>query len=150
MSDRRGYSRDGSRDSRQSGSSSYQRNSQSSQRGSYQSSHNSNWDSNTRNSGYNQQSSGHINKDDHCQQRGNTAIIRVSYDVVKLLSAQSNAKVSELQDKSGARIKVGVLKLFEMSRKINFSYLFDYRFFMKMTIGWMLVFSWPVNQNKSD
>ena len=35
---------------------------------------------------------------------------RVSYDVVKLLSAQSNAKVSELQDKSGARIKVGVFK----------------------------------------
>jgi hypothetical protein len=101
MSDRRGYSRDGSRDSRQSGSSSYPRNSQSSQRGSYQSSHNSNWDSNIRNSGYNQQSSGHIN---------NTAIIRVSYDVVKLLSAQSNAKVSELQDKSGARIKVCVFK----------------------------------------
>lgn len=109
MSDRRGYSRDESRDSRPSGSS-YPRNSQSSQRSSYQSTHNSNWDSNARNPGDNHQSSSHYKKDDHSQQRGNATIIRVSYDVVNCLSAKSNAKVGELEDKSGARIKVGIIK----------------------------------------
>jgi ABC-type Zn2+ transport system substrate-binding protein/surface adhesin len=114
MADRRGYSRDGSRDSRPS--SSFTQNSHS-HRSSYESSHNSNRGNNASNSrDHYHQSSSHTNND-HSHRSENSTIIRVSYDIVNCLSAKSNAKVGEIQDKSGAKIMVVVLKYFLVKKK---------------------------------
>lgn len=103
MSDRRGYSRDGSRDSRHSSSTNYPQNYQSSHRSSHDSSRSNRWENSSRDYHHSEENS---KKNEHTPKTENSTVIRVSYDIVNCLSARGNAKVGELQDKSGAQIKV--------------------------------------------
>lgn len=104
MSDRRGYSREGSR---QNGS--YEpRNVQRSDWG-RESNHNNRWDNNTDVSTRRHTERGRSN--DEQAQVGGSRVVRVSYDAVGCLTARGNAKIQELQDQTGTRIKVYHLTL---------------------------------------
>lgn len=112
MSNKRGYSREGSRQNEYHES-----------RGSSQ---NSNWTHNT-----NQENNGWGNntetrdkrqveehrKLDRQSHHGNSKMIRVSYDAIDCLTANNNRKLTELENETGARIKVaynGTYKMFYM------------------------------------